>query len=259
MTIHERLAKKERQERILERLNSDVTVRILTLAELFGVTTETIRRDIDALTDQGLVSRTYGGAASMSLSSEPDMERRTLSQVAERERIAAFAAQMISPGDVLMVDAGSSTAYFARALAARHIELTILTNCLPVARTLGTIKSVSVILCPGNYRETESGTFGHETTDFLERFTANRAIISAGGLNVGQISDADTQACAVKRKMIERAEQATLLMDSSKFGKQLFSTLGSLDTVTDLITDAAPTRDIKSALRKNNVQVHVAP
>ena len=94
----ERLSKKLRQERILNRLGSDVTVRILSLAEQFRVTTETIRRDIDELSNKGLVSRTYGGAASKSLTTEPNIHQRRQTNVVERERIASYAANLIEPG-----------------------------------------------------------------------------------------------------------------------------------------------------------------
>ena len=140
--MSDRLSKRQRQERILERLGSDVTVRISTLAEQFDVTTETIRRDIDDLTDKGLVDRTYGGAASKSLSREPAMEQRRLKQVAERERIASYATSLIEPGDVVMIDAGSTTLHFARALAIGDMELTVLTNCLPVAYALGPMPKI---------------------------------------------------------------------------------------------------------------------
>lgn len=196
--MSERLSKKQRQDRILNRLGSDVTVRIMSLAEQFDVTTETIRRDIDELTDKGLVSRTYGGAVSNSLTTEPSINQRRRANVAERERIARFAASLVDPGDVLMIDSGSTTGHFARALAARMIGLTVLTNCLPVLQGLGGIPDVRVIMCPGDYRDAESGVYGHQTTSFLEGFQANKAIIGAGGITASDVTDADSEACWVK-------------------------------------------------------------
>ncbi len=257
--MHERLTKKQRQEHILERLGSDVTVRISTLADQFDVTTETIRRDIDELTDKGLVDRTYGGAASKSLSSEPAMEQRRLKQVAERERIGSHAATLIESGDVVMIDAGSTTLHFARALAARDMELTVLTNCLPVAHTLGTVKRIRVILCPGEFRETESGLYGEETVAFLDRFMANKAVIGAGGVSGETVTDADSQASWIKRKMIERAEKAILLLDHSKFDIRLFSTVCKVSQLDNIVLDSVPPRAIAAALRGANVQIHVAP
>jgi DeoR/GlpR family transcriptional regulator of sugar metabolism len=257
--MSERLSKRQRQERILERLGSDVTVRISTLAEQFDVTTETIRRDIDNLTDKGLVDRTYGGAASKSLSSEPAMEQRRLKQVAERERIGSYAASLVDPGDVVMIDAGSTTLHFARALASRDIELTVLTNCLPVAYTLGPVSGIRVMLCPGEFRETEGGLYGEETVAYLDRFLANKAVIGAGGLVSSEVTDVDFQASSVKRKMIERATESILLLDHSKYDAHLFSTVCHVSLLDNVVVDSPPPRNLDAALRDARVQLHIAP
>lgn len=254
----ERLSKKERWQRILKRLNSDVTVRISTLAEQFGVTTETIRRDIDTLTQQGLVSRTYGGAASRSLADEPGLAQRRARNVAERERIARTAAALVQPGDVLMVDSGSTTYHFARALAAAPMDLTVLTNCIPVAQVLGAIADYRVLLCPGLFSVTEHAVFGQETTRFLERFHANKAFIGAGGITDRGVTDADAEACWIKRKMIERSDRSILLLDHSKFDCHLFDTVCDLAEISDLVCDQRPPKPIGRALRSLPTAVHLA-
>jgi len=256
--MSERLSKRQRQERILERLGNDVTVRISTLADQFDVATETIRRDIDQLTDKGLVDRTYGGAASKALSSEPAMEQRRLTRVKERERIGVCAVSLIESGDVIMIDAGSTTLHFARALAATDLDLTILTNCLAVAHALGSVNRIRVMMCPGEFREAESGLYGEETATFLDRFTANKSIIGAGGINDTEISDADSQAGWVKRKMLERSETSILLIDHSKFDTRLFSTVCSVSQLDHLVVDQPPSRHMTGAFRDANIQIHIA-
>ncbi len=252
------LSKNQRQERILQRLGSDVTVRIMSLAEQFDVTTETIRRDIDELTGKGLVSRTYGGAASKSLTTEPNIHQRRQDNVAECERVAHHAATLIEPGDILMVDSGSTTSLFARALAVRMIKVTVLTNCLPVVQGLGGIPDVRVIMCPGDYRDTESGVYGHQTTSFLRKFHANKAIIGAGGISESDITDADAEASWVKRQMIERSERTLLLLDHGKFGKRMFDNVCGLNDLNDLIVDKKPSAAIGRALKAASVKLHVA-
>ena len=253
-----RLSKSERWERILSRLNNDVTVRISTLAEQFGVTTETIRRDIDALTEKGLVSRTYGGAASTSLTAEPNLSQRRSRNIAERQRIAQLAVSLIEPGDVLMIDSGSTTYQFARALAAYPVELTVLTNCLPVAQSLGGLTGFRVMLCPGTYSETENSVYGQETTAFLNRFHANKAIIGAGGITDTNVTDADAEASWVKRKMIEQSKRTLLLLDHSKFGNRMFENVCLLSDIEDIIVDRGPPEPIMRALRSAPVHVYVA-
>ncbi len=254
----ERLSKNQRQERILMQLGNNVTVRIMSLAEQFNVTTETIRRDIDELTDKGLVSRTYGGAASNSLTTEPNIHQRRQANVAERERVARYAATLIEPGDVLMIDSGSTTGHFAKALAARIIKLTVLTNCIPVLQGFGGHPEVRVIMCPGEYRDTENGVYGHQTTSFLEHFQANKAIIGAGGITEIDVTDADAEASWVKRKMIERSERTLLLLDHGKFDKRMFDNVCSLKDIDDLIVDKKPPEVINRALKAASVRLHVA-
>lgn len=253
-----RLSKGERWQQILSRLNSAVTVRISSLASQFGVTTETIRRDIDELSEQGLVIRTYGGAASKSLTAEPNLVQRREHNVAERIRVAQLAVSLVDPGDVLMVDSGSSTYQFARALAPRTMALTVLTNCLPVAQILGGITGYHVILCPGTYSETENAVFGQDTTTFLDRFHANKAVIGAGGITENNVTDADASAGWIKKKMIERSERTILLLDHSKFDNHLFDNVCPITDIGDLVADREPPEAIARALGAAPVRMHIA-
>jgi len=254
-----RITQQERHAQILALLRRDGIVRIVTLARKFGVTTETARRDLDELAGSGALQRTYGGGAMRSLIDEPGIGLRGLVHAPERARIAAAAADLVQPGDALMIDAGSTTSMFAGALAARNLHLTVLTNCLPVANALGAADRCRVILCPGNYVQREAGVFGTETVTFLRRFQANKAFIGAGGLNADGFTDADSAGCAVKRAMIERADRVLLLLDSSKFDVVQFERVGALDDIDDLITEAAPSRKLGTALRRAGVAYAIAP
>lgn len=233
----DRPSKHIRQERILRRLSSDVAVRISTLADEFGVTTETVRRDLDELSEKGLLARTYGGAAVRSIASEPSVYLRAQERVRERQRIAALTADLIKPGDVVMIDAGSTTGHFAHALAQRNIEITIVTNSLGVARSLGSAEAASVILCPGEFRLTEEAVFGTQTLDFLSRFHADVVVIGAGGITPQEIMDADPHGAAVKRAMMARANRSILVADHGKFGAKQFATVCTTNEIDLLVTD----------------------
>ena len=118
MAIKKKLKKTERQARILGELRASPAIRISALAGELGVSTETIRRDLDELNQQGMLSRTYGGAAARPFGAEPTLSERYKEYVEERERVGALAARAIKPGQVLMIDAGSTTLHFARRLSA---------------------------------------------------------------------------------------------------------------------------------------------
>jgi DeoR/GlpR family transcriptional regulator of sugar metabolism len=253
-----RLSQPERHAQILALLRRDGTVRIATLAKTFDVTTETARRDLDELAETGALQRTYGGGAARSLIDEPGIGLRGLVHAPERARIADAAAALVQAGDALMIDAGSTTTMFAGALAVRNLHLTVVTNCLPVANALGAASRCRVILCPGDYVSREGGVFGTETIAFLRRFQANKAFIGAGGVTAGGISDAHSSGCAVKRAMLERAEQKILLVDKSKFDVAQFERVGALGEIDTLLTDGAPPRKLAAAIREAGVALTVA-
>src|SRR5262245_14666762 len=141
-SMKQRLKKHDRRERILGELRANPTVRIAELSKAFGVTGETVRRDLDSLSEDGLVSRTYGGAAVTSLAQEPGLDERHQTLVEERARIARRAVELVAPGDVLMIDSGATTAHFVRRLTADLRDITVITNSLGDAAVLGQNPSI---------------------------------------------------------------------------------------------------------------------
>jgi len=254
----DRLRRDDRFERIMAALRVGSSVRIADLAARFGVSTETVRRDLDELSRQGLVDRTYGGAAPAVSFHEAAVDERARERVAERRRIGACAAGLIEDGDVLMIDSGSTTVHFAQRLAAAAPRITVLTNCLGVALALGPAAETRVVLCPGDYRVQEGGVFGPETAAFLQRFRATKAIIGASGLTAEGPVELDSAATWVKRTMIERAARRFLLIDESKLGALSIETVCPLDQINDLVTSAPPSAALRDALNAAGIEVHVA-
>ena len=213
-------------------------MRIATLAKAFDVTTETVRRDLDDLAESGALKRTYGGGASRSLTDEPGIGVRSRTHAVERGLIARTAAGMVEPGDALMIDCGSTTRLFAQMLAARELRLTVVTNCLPVARALGANPHCRTILCCGDYVAGEDGVFGAEAGDFIRRFKANKAFIGAGGVTPDGVTDADSHGCSIKRAMMERSDRTILLVDSSKFDVVQFERVCPLTDIDAMVSEA---------------------
>lgn len=235
-----KLGKQARRDRIVAELRANPTVRISELARAFGVTTETVRRDVDSLSEEGLVSRTYGGAAVTALAHEPSLDERTAILVEERTRIANRATEFVKPGDVLMVDSGATTAHFVRRLAVEGKDVTLITNSIGHAAVAGTNPAIKVILCPGYYVARERGTYGPEVAEFLRRYRANHAFIGAGGMTLEGPNDVSAELCWVKRAMIERAGECTLLVDHGKFGNLGLEIICPLERVTRVVTDRPP-------------------
>jgi DeoR family transcriptional regulator, glycerol-3-phosphate regulon repressor len=257
--LRARAGKRERHERILRDLKLHAAIRVSELARELGVTTETIRRDLDELSDSGVLNRTYGGAALPPAQREPAFQERQRLMIEERSRIGAAASGMIASGEILMVDAGSTTLHFARHLASSTRALTVITNSLPVATTFALNAAIRVILCPGDYNALEDGVFGPHTIDFIRRFNANHAVIGASGLDRLGATDALTEAVGVKQAMLERAQRKMLLVDAGKFEAAFLERVCPLADLTDIVADRAPPDALAEAIRAAGVKLHVAP
>lgn len=250
--------KQDRQEAILAELRASPAIRISELAERFGVSTETIRRDLDEMGGQGLLSRTYGGAAGPPLTFEPSLDDRYRMMIDQRSRIAKSAGRLIQNGDNLMIDSGATTIYVARRLAAEFRDLTVVTTSFGVASSLVVNPTIRVIVCPGEFDSRDGGVTGPDTLDYLRRFNPARAIIGASRLDANGPSDVNSTAVWIKRVMIEQAKEVILVADQSKFDQAAFEHVCPLDSLDYLVTDGAPRPGLSDALAKAGVSVRIA-
>jgi len=253
----DRLKKSDRRGQILLELKLHPHVRISELARRFNVSTETVRRDVDALSDDGLIARAHGGASAPSQGHYPSLEERRSARVEERERIAGLAAATVQDGETVMIDSGSTTIELAKALAFRSVACTVITNSLPVAMTLGH-GPANVMLCPGEYQPAESAVIGTETLEFLRHYRVDRCLIGASGFSVEGISETVAGFAAVKREMLRRATTRQVLIDSGKFGVTGLLRVGEMEELDTLFTDARPKPDLVTALEAARVEICIA-
>ncbi len=252
-----RLRKSQRREQILLELQLRPHVRIAEMAQRFGVSTETVRRDMDKLSRDGLIARDHGGA-SVAHAHYPDLSERSRARQSEREAIGRAAAALVRPGDSVMIDSGSTTVQMARFLAYAGTPCTAITNSLTVAMTLGSGGAADVILCPGDYLPSEAAVTGADTLEFLDRMQADRCLIGASALSEAGVSETVRGFAAVKRAMLRRCREAHLLVDSDKFGTAALSVVGALEEITSVVVDRAPPADLARAMRQAGVDVQLA-
>jgi len=251
-----RLKKTERRRQILLELKLRPHVRISELSERFNVSTETLRRDFDALADEGLVARAHGGATAPAQGHYPSLDERATARIEERERIGRMAAKLVSDGETVMIDSGSTTIEMARALAYRGTQCTVITNSIPVAMTLGH-GAAQVLLCPGEYLGVESAVIGTETLEFLSRFNVDRCMIGSSGFSAEGPSETVRGFAAVKRVMLQRATYRHLLVGSDKFGRKGLAHVGDLSSLQSIVVDARPKGELLSALVAAKVEITV--
>lgn len=213
------MRKTERQDRILGELRWRPHIRAAELASQYGVSTETIRRDLQELSEAGHLERAYGGASARFGTGRPSLDQRKAERIEERDRIARLAVDLISEGETLMVDAGSSTIAFAMALAASGKDVRLITNSLQVALVAGQSTDLDIRLCPGSFMSREAAVIGPDAIEYLLRLNATTCVLGASALNEDGISEAVAGFAQIKRAMIAQSGRALFLMDHSKFGR----------------------------------------
>ncbi|RVV98702.1 DeoR/GlpR transcriptional regulator [Mesobaculum littorinae] len=243
-----RLRKGERRDQILLELRLAPHVRVAELAGRFGVTTETIRRDIDDLGRAGLLDRSYGGASARAPGGYRGLDERSRERVSERDRLARLAVAEVREGDSLMIDAGSTTMAFARALALSDMAVTAVTNSLQVAMILGSAPRARVVLAPGGYRHDEAAVIGTATVDFLRGYHVDACFLGAAGIGVQGVSEAVEGFAAIKQAMLAQSARRHFILDASKFGRVHLSHVAAPGEIGTLVSDAAPTPDLHAAL-----------
>ncbi|MBL1066652.1 DeoR/GlpR family DNA-binding transcription regulator [Streptomyces sp. 7-21] len=241
-----RMRAAERRDLIVRTVASDGTVSVEDLASSLGVTPSTIRRDLALLTEQGAIARTYGGAITAQHVPEPSLGQRAALAVAEKERIAAWAADRIASGDTVILDAGTTTGRVARRLRTRT-GLTVITSGLTVLLELRDAAGVEVVLLGGTLRRVSQGFAGPLAELALTRLSAGKVFLGADGLDARRgICEASLAQTALKELMAERAREVYVLADSSKLGQAPFTAWapGPLRRPWTLVTDtgAAPER-----------------
>ena len=247
--------KSVRQQRILAELQTNPSIRISEMARDFGVSGETIRRDVEELNRSGKVAKTYGGAVARPFGTELAWDQRHVQLRKERAAIASIAGSQVSAGDVLMIDAGSTVQHFAQFLLRTATELTVVTNGLMVATTLSANPAITVIVCPGTYDAQQGCVLGIDTVEFIAKFNAKSAFVGASGINAQGPSDANPALTAVKRAMFAQSQQRIVLADHSKFGQAGLANVCPLNRLTMLIADKSPKGELATALEGANVKV----
>lgn len=191
-----------------------------TLCALLGVSEATVRRDLTALAEQGLVMRTYGGAAHIShREPEQSVAERSGQCAAEKARIARAALAHIRDHDTIMLDGGTSTAALARLLGERR-GLHVITNNLLALPLLQDLPEGRVTVIGGDLRVESLSTVGAAAIAMLERLSADKVFVSADGVVAGRgLCEASSEQAYLKEKMLMQAAEVFVLADASKLGR----------------------------------------
>lgn len=225
------------------------------LAQILDVSTQTVRRDIRKLSEQGLITRHHGGAGRASSVVNTAFEQREVSLTDEKRAIAEAIADYIPDGSTIFITIGTTVEHVARALL-NHNHLRIITNSLRVAHILYKNPRFEIMVPGGTLRPHNGGIIGPAATAFVSGFRADYLVTSIGALeNDGTLLEFDVNEADVAKSMMEHARHVLLAVDHTKYHASAAVAIGNVAHATALFTDALPGITLQNLLKSNQVEV----
>lgn len=251
----------ERQQAMVQEISQQGRVSVTTLASIFSVTTETVRRDLSTLDRMGLIRRVHGGAVPARALAviESGLGERDLEHPEAKDAIAQAAlAYLPEAGSMVIIDAGSTTSRLAAALP-RELQLAVVTHAVPVASRLAGAAQIDLHLLPGRVRHTTHAAVGVDTVEALTHLRAEVAFVATNGLTLEHgLTTPDRDEAATKRAIIAAARRTVVLADSTKIGVETSIRFADVDDINVLVTDSAISTSDVRAFEKNGIEVVVA-
>jgi DeoR family fructose operon transcriptional repressor len=256
-----RVYPEERQHAIAVLVTERGRVSVAAVAEEFGVTTETVRRDLAVLERSGTVRRVHGGAVpagSLALA-EPGLGERTASRAEQKRKIATAALDLLpGKGGSLLLDGGTTTAALAELLPSDRGLLAV-THCVPLAARLSAVPGVTLHLLGGRVRGVTQCAVGETTVRSLDELRVDVAFLGANGITAAHgFTTPDEAEASVKRAMVRAGQRVVVLADSSKLGREHLVRFAAAGDVDVLVTDSDADPAAVAALEALDVEVVVA-
>jgi DeoR/GlpR family transcriptional regulator of sugar metabolism len=251
----------QRREKILDLLREDGSAKVVDLAKLFKVTEVTIRQDLEKLEAEDLIVKEHGGATLKNV--EDQVKSFSLihqENLDKKEAIALKCLDFIQPGDIIILDSGSTTTEIAKKIKTSGLKnLTIITNALNIALMLGTGLDIEVIMTGGEFKPPTLSLTGQKSADFFKGLNVQKLFLATAGISLkAGLTYPSFSDLVVKKAMIDSAEVTYLVADSTKIGKSALASLGALGLIDYIITDAGIEEKHKEVFRENEIEVIVA-
>jgi len=252
---------RQRRQAILEILSESREMSVIDLSRRFGVSEVSIRKDLEYLEQTGLLQRKHGGARLVQHTSI--FEARLYQNVEVKRAIGAAAAQLIQPGDIVMLDSGTTVLEVARHIPQTLLEegdLTILTRSLMIASEFRLRRQIRLIVLGGIYAHDYDDFVGEQVEQSLQRLSIQKLFLGVDGISLerGLTTDNLLEA-GLFQKMVESSDWVIVAVDSSKIGVNKLQSILPVDAVHTLVTDDAAPELFLDALREQGIEVILVP
>ncbi len=255
------MSSKLRRATIANRLLNSGEASIAELAQTFGTSEMTIRRDLELLEMEGLARRIRGGAIStQSRSYQPPILQRSAHESQAKQRIGEAAAELLSPGETTIIDGGTTTLQMARAINP-GIALTIITSSLLIATELDTKPEIRTVVTGGKLRHGEMSLVGSRAESSFDDLNCDSVFIGAAGISEEKgLTEYNMEDTQIKLAAIRSSKRVVVLADASKMGQVAFVNVTTLSEIDLLVTNASPNDRTVLAARELGVDIlHVEP
>ena len=251
----------ERQAQILAMLERDGKVLVKELAEIFGVTEDSIRKDLSSMELDGKLKRTYGGAVSIKEKLQmTEANRRRISDVDAKRKIAAVAVKLMQSQDLIFLDISTISIAIAQILEKTELNLKILTNMVDVLVMLARNPKIQLYFAGGMINQSRDGFSDALNMEFISKFRPDVSFIGASGVDIkkNSLTSHDTAVGVHKSRMIELSKTAYIIAESRKIGVGGYYSFATFDKVDGIITETALSANLTSAAEKLGVKIIVA-
>lgn len=246
----------ERKNQILAKLIMDGKVLVSDLSREYGVTEETIRRDLEKLEKEGLAKKTYGGAVRVdNLNADIPFYVRKQTNVESKQYIASIIGSMINDGDYLMLDSSTTALYVIKHILHKK-KITLITNSIEILLELSNKSGWTIISTGGTLKEGGLSLLGYQAERMISNFHVDMAICSCKGIDsTNGISDSNEQDAEIKKAFFRNAKKRVLAVDSTKFDKSSFVKICDISDVDMIVTEKRPSDYWLENLKSANVEV----
>ncbi len=243
----------DRQLRIISLLQSRDKISVNELTQEFGVSLVTVRQDLKRLEDEGVLKRTHGGA--VAVDNGYDTSTRMWNNYEKKKRIVQRAAELVSDGETIIIETGSTCSLLARELANKR-GVTIITNSVFLCNFVRACASLDVVLLGGSFQHDAEANVGPLTKLGLSQFSVDKCFIGADAVNQEKgVSTINLFRAEVERAMAECAQKMIVLSTSDKIGISAVASVFPLQTVHTLVTDSDIQQTQRHMLERAGVQV----
>ena len=251
----------QRRLQISELVRQHGSVQVAALARRFGVSMQTVRKDLRYLAERGVMARAYGGAIDSNVvglpQAEPHYEAKRTANLEQKRRIGQRAAALVKPGDTIAIDSGTTAIQLAEALP--NIEVTVVTNDFGVLSALAPKNNIAIVMLGGELRRKNMAFYGGLTVEAIDALHVDMLFLGVDGFDLERgITTHYEPEAMLNRRMVEAARVVAAITDSSKFGRVCLHRIIAVSELDILVTDTGAPDDIRQASQQLGVQLLTA-